>query len=123
MKHKLLQNITDYRNWAWNYYVENWNHNLKVAQVLGLNPVFECWDSVPNENGELVDIDEDGNVIPEDTSETVALEEWISEVQFPAVAVYWFESGYSRNVRGKDEVYICDFVPLSEFSQENKINA
>lgn len=123
MNHKLLLNITEYRNWAWNYYVENWNHNLHVARVLGLNPVFECWDSVPDENGELVDIDEDGNVIPEDTAEIVSLQEWMSEVQFPVVAVYWFEKVYTRNVRGDDETYICDFVSLGEFSQENQIDA
>jgi hypothetical protein len=117
MKHKFLHNITEYRNWAWNYYQQNWNHNNNVAEVLGMSPIFECWDSILNENGEWIDIDEDGNVIPEDSAETIALQEWMSEVDFPVVAVYHFEKVYNRNVRGDDETYICDFVSLSEFSQ------
>jgi hypothetical protein len=117
MAHKLLQDITEYRNWAWNYYEQNWKDNLHVAEELGMSLVYECWDSVLNENGELVDIDEDGNVIPEDTAETFALQEWMSEVKFPAVAIYFFQKEYHRNVRGDDEIYICDFVSLSEFSQ------
>jgi hypothetical protein len=41
----------------------------------------------------------------------------MSEVEFPAVAIYFFQKEYHRNVRGDDEIYICDFVSLSEFSQ------
>lgn len=119
LKHKLLQNLTEYRKWAWNYYVENWTHNLNAANALGLLPTFECWDTIRDENGELVDIDEEGNVIPEDTAETVALQDWMNEVQFPAVAVYFFAKEYHRNVNGDDEIYVCDFVSLSEFSKAN----
>ena len=122
MAHKLLQTETEYRNWAWGIYQHWLNHkngdfvssSLDVARELGLSPVFECWDTIRDENGELVDVDENGNVIPDDTAETVALQDWMSEVSFPAVAVYQFEK--FRDRLGLFEGYFCDFVSLNEFT-------
>ena len=122
MEKKLLRNETEYREWAWSIYSHLLNHINQfyassaddVAHVLGLCPVYECWDSIQNENGEWVDVDEDGNVIPEDTAETVALAEWMSDVEYPAIAVYQFEKNYDS--LGVFEGYICDFVSLNEFN-------
>ena len=122
MKHKLLQNITEYRNWAWYVYQYWYNHKntfyatsaLDVGRAIGLNPIFECWDSIQNQNGEWIDVDEDGNVIPEDTAEIVALQEWMSDVEFPAVVVYALEKDSDR--LGEFGNLLCDFVSLNEFS-------
>lgn len=85
-----------------------------VAKAIGLNPVTECWDSIQNENGEWVDVDEDGNVIPEDTAENIPLQEWMNDVEFPAVVVYELERDFDR--LGEVTTLLCDFVSLSEFS-------
>lgn len=127
MKKKLLHNETEYREWAWSIYSHLQNHINQfyassaddVAHALGLRLVYECWDSIQNENGEWVDVDEDGNVIPEDTAETVALAEWMSDVEYPAIAVYQFEKNYDR--LGVFEGYICDFVSLNEFNTMEEI--
>lgn len=122
MKHQLLRNLTEYRNWAWYVYQYWYNHKntfyassaLEVGRVIGLNPIFECWNSIQNENGEWIDVDEDGNVIPEDTAETVALQEWMNDIEFPAVIVYSLDKGCDR--LGEFGNFLCDFVSLNEFS-------
>jgi hypothetical protein len=122
MEKKLLRNETEYREWAWSIYSHWKNHKMDfygssahhIAHVLGLCPVYECWDSIQNENGEWVDVDEDGNVIPEDTAEIVALAEWMSDVEYPTIAVYHLEKDSDR--LGVFEGYICDFVSLNEFN-------
>ena len=115
---KLLNNLTEYRQWAWSLYEEDENENENIAEAVGICPVNECWDSVLNEYGEYVDIDEDGSVIPKDTSETVALQDWVQELTFPVVAVYWLQ--YDDHMGFEDEngrsLCVCGFVSLSEFT-------
>lgn len=122
MEHKLLQNLTEYRTWAWETYQSWVNHTNdfysssadQLAPVIGLCPVLECWDSVFDENGIWqYDIDEDGNQIPEDTVDTIKLADWIQDIDFPAVVIYSFAKDWDRI--GVNEIYICDFVSLSEF--------
>lgn len=122
MEKKLLRNETEYREWAWRIY-SRWKNHINqfyassahhVAHVLGLCPAYECWDSIQNENGEWVDVDEDGNVIPEDTAEIVALADWMGDVDFPTIAVYQLEKDSDR--LGVFEGYICDFVSMNEFN-------
>ena len=128
MKHQLLRNLTEYRNWAWYVYQYWYNHKntfyassaLEVGRVIGLNPIFECWDSIKNENGEWIDVDEDGNVIPEDTVETVALQDWMSDIEFPAVVVYALEK--DRDRLGEFGNFLCDFVSLNEFSPSGTLD-
>jgi len=110
MTKKLIQNLSEYRQWAWNTLTEL-DDNKVVAKELGLLPVYECWDV--NEKGE--EIDEDGNVIPEDTAETVKIEDWVSELQFPVVAVYWLEKEYDRH--GDVTIVAVEFVSLNEFQK------
>lgn len=116
MDKKLINNITEYREWAWKTYHE-WDQNDQIERAFGICPLHECWDSVYDENGEwLHDIDEDGNIIPEDTAQTVQLEDWVSEVEFPAIFVYTFEKTWDRI--GDQEIYILDYVSLSEFGEK-----
>jgi hypothetical protein len=50
MKHKLLQNITEYRNWAWYVYQYWYNHKntfyatsaLDVGRAIGLNLILNA---------------------------------------------------------------------------------
>lgn len=110
MAKKFLQNISEYRQWAWNVLEEN-DGNQNVADQLGLQPVYDCWDV--NENGE--EVDENGNVIPEDTAENVKLADFINELVFPVIAVYWIEKDHDRF--GKVEIIAVDFVELKEFKK------
>lgn len=113
MDKKLINNITEYREWAWETYHE-WEQNPHVEAAFGICPQHECWDSVYDENDEwLYDIDEDGNIIPEDTAQTVLLHDWVDEVEFPAIFVHTFEQGWDRV--GNYETYILDWVSLNEF--------
>ena len=108
MTKKFIKNLSDYRQWAWNTLMANDNTQI-VAKQLGLLPVYECWDV--NEKGE--EIDEDGNVIQKDTAETVKIEDWVNELQFPVIAVYWIEKEYDRH--GDVCIVAVDFVALNEF--------
>jgi hypothetical protein len=112
MQKKLIQNIQEYRQWAWEIIEEM--DNQHVDKALGLLPIRECWDV--NENGD--EVDEEGNIIPDDTAETVQIEDWVKELEFPLVAVYCFEKTFDRT--GSVEIACAEFVSLKEFtSYEN----
>jgi hypothetical protein len=113
MDKKLINNLSEYREWAWQTY-QDWEQNENIEKAFGLIPQHECWDSVYDENGEwLHDVDEYGNIIPEDTAQTVQLDDWVNEVKFPAIFVHTFEQGWDRI--GDYEYYVMDYVSLSEF--------
>ena len=121
MDKQLLHNQTEYREWAWGVYQKTltdpfYGTSYHVADAVGLKPITECWDSILNDNGEYVDVDEEGNVIPEDTAETVALQDWAQEMSFPAIAFYWFQKDDFRGC--PDEICVCEFVSLNEFKNE-----
>jgi hypothetical protein len=113
MDKKLIQNIDEYRQWAWELYT-NSSENQNVEQCLGLEPIHDCWDSIENEDGSFTDIDEDGNPIPEDTAETVKLTDWVNEIQFPCVFIYFFEDSWDR--LGSIKTYILDYVSIEDFT-------
>jgi hypothetical protein len=77
--------------------------------------VYDCYDSIEDENGNWVDIDEDGNVIPEDTAETIKLDDWVYGLEFPVVTIYWFEQDDWRGC--SHEICACDFVSINEFKE------
>ena len=106
MKKKLLKNISEYRKWAFKQ-SENGNHYIDRA--LGLSRIYDCWDY--NEARE--EIDEKGNVIPEDTAENVELEDWVEELKFPIIAVYTFDKEWDR--QGNFEIVVAEFVSISDF--------
>lgn len=112
MDKQLLRNLTEYREWAWKIHEDKDKEHIDEA--LGLCPIYDCFDSILNENGEWIDVDEDGNVIPEDTAETVKLEDWVYGLEFPVIAVYWFQKDDWRGC--SHEIAALDFVSLNEFS-------
>jgi hypothetical protein len=118
MDKKLINNLTEYREWAWETYQES-GQNGYIERAFGILPISECWDNVFDENGEwLHDIDEDGNILPEETAQTVKIEEWVTEIEFPAIFVYTFEKTWDRI--GDQEIYMLDYVSLSEFGEVMK---
>jgi len=68
-------------------------------------PATECYDT--DENGN--DLDEYGNIIPEESRETLMIDKR-KGITFPMVFVGWFDSGFSR--AGEESVMFSDFVNL-----------
>ena len=110
MTKKLLKNIQEYRQWA--YDISILHEHYKVDDALGLNINYDCWDT--NDNGE--DINEDGSVIPKLTPENMKLENWINDLIFPVIAVYWIEESDDR-LGGRIAIAV-DFVSIDEFKYE-----
>lgn len=107
MTKKLLKNIQEYRQWAFN--ISTLFEHYKVDNALGLNINYDCWDT--NDNGE--DINEDGSVVPKLTPENMQLENWINELVFPVIAVYWIENTGDR--LGEGIAIAADFVSIEDF--------
>ena len=107
MTKKLLKNIQEYRQWAFN--ISILHEHYEVDDALGLDINYDCWDT--NDNGE--DINEDGSVIPKLTPENMQLENWINELVFPVVAVYWIEKFDDR--LGGVNITAVEFVSIDEF--------
>ena len=107
---KLIKSISEYRQWAWDTWGKN-ESNQRVAQNLGLIPIYDCWDT--NENGE--DINEDGSIIPKDTAENVKVDEWVNKLSFPLIVIYWIEKDWDRS--GDIQIISINFVELREFNE------
>ena len=107
MTKKLLKNIQEYRQWAFN--ISILHEHYEVDDALGLDINYDCWDT--NDNGE--NINEDGSVIPKLTPENMQLENWINELVFPVVAVYWIEKFDDR--LGGVNITAVEFVSIDEF--------
>jgi hypothetical protein len=113
MDKKLVQNIDEYRQWAWELYTNSGEQDT-IERALGLEPIHDCWDSIENEDGSFTDINEDGSVIPKDTAETVKLNDWVDEIKFPCVFVYAFEKSWDR--LSDYEISILDYVSIEDFT-------
>ena len=107
MTKKLLKNIQEYRQWA--YDISTLHEHYKVDDALGLDINYDCWDT--NDNGE--NINEDGSVIPKLTPENMQLENWINELVFPVIVVYWIEKFDDR--LGGLNITAVEFVSIDEF--------
>jgi hypothetical protein len=107
MTKKLLKNIQEYRQWA--YDISILHEHYKVDDALGVDISYDCWDT--NDNGE--NINEDGSVIPKTTPENMKLENWINDLIFPVVAVYWIEPADERV--GGVNIAIVEYVSIGEF--------
>ena len=107
MTKKLLKDIQEYRQWA--YDISILHEHYQVDDALGLDISYDCWDT--NDNGE--DINEDGSVIPKLTPENMQLENWINELVFPVVAVYWIEK--FDDILGEVNITAVKFVSIDEF--------
>ena len=110
MNKTLIKNIQEYRRWAWNV-LEEQGDSQTAEEALGLIIGHDCWDY----NDKNEPIDEQGNVIPEDTVDTVKLENWVNTLDFPLIAVHFFEKGSDR--AGGYEIVMLEFVALSEFAE------
>lgn len=108
MDKKLIKNLAEYRAWAFEMHEKHETHH--VDQALGLNIDYDCWDY----NDKNEPIDEQGNVIPDVTAETVKLEKWVEELVFPVVVVYWIEKDHDRH--GDVQIIALETVSLSEFN-------
>lgn len=115
MTKKLLNNISEYRQWAWSILLENDNDRV-VSKSLGLRPAYDCFDY--NDNDEP--IDENGNVLPEDTAETIHIEDFIAKLIFPVIAVYWIANEWDRG--GDVKIVAVEFVELREFGIDSTSN-
>ena len=114
MTKKLLKNIQEYRQWAWQI-VNEFDGKSAIEQAVGMNLIHDCYDY----NDKNEPIDENGNVIPDDTAETAQLDDWVNELVFPVVAVYWIEREFDRV--GEVMIIAAEFVSLSDFSEEIKV--
>ncbi len=78
-----------------------------------LEPIeMNCYDY--DEDGN--DIDEDGNIIPPLSRETIKIaEDWKEEMTFPLYFVGWIDSGFDR--LGSVRMSFSDFVSLKEFEK------
>ena len=88
-------------------YIDTYN----LEQCFGVVVKHDCWDT--DEDGN--DVDEDGNIIPDDSStpESLVFEDWVGELTYPFLIVYWFASGFDR--LGKNSICVLDFVELKDF--------
>lgn len=111
MNKKLINNLDEYRKWAFG--ISASSSSCHLDDSLGLNISYDCWDY--NDKGE--EIDEDGNVVPDTTAENVKLEKWVEELEFPVVAVYVFEKSFDRT--GDLEIVLCEFVSIKDFQINN----
>lgn len=107
MTRQFLRNIEEYRKWAFD--ISAIHDKTEVDRALGLIIDYSCWDV--NEKGE--EINEDGSVIPELTPENVELADWVNDLVFPVVAVYWIENMDDRV--GEAMVIAADFVSMQDF--------
>ena len=110
MTKKLIRNLADYRQWAWQI-VNEFDGKSAVEQAVGMKLIHDCYDY----NDKDEPIDENNNVIPDDTAETAQLYDWVNELVFPVVAVYWIEREFDRV--GDVFIVAAEFVSLSEFSE------
>jgi hypothetical protein len=85
----------------------------QLAEFFLLEPIeMNCYDY--DEDGN--DIDEDGNIIPPLSRETIKIaEDWKEEMTFPLYFVGWIDSGFDR--LGSVRMSFSDFVSLKEFEK------
>ena len=85
----------------------------QLAEFFLLEPIaMDCYDY--DEDGN--EIDEDGNIMPPLSRETIKIaEDWKEEMTFPLIFVGWIDSGFDRfgNVR----MSFSEFVSLGEFEK------
>lgn len=64
----------------------------KLDSLFGLNLIRECWDTDNDGNN----LDEQGNIIPDDSPENVKVQQWVKDLKYPIIVCYWIESGFDR---------------------------
>lgn len=85
----------------------------ELAEFFLLEPIeMECYDY--DEDGN--EIDEDGNIMPPTSRETIKIaEDWKESMTFPLIFVGWIDSGFDRF--GSVRMSFSEFVSLKEFDK------
>ena len=107
IEHKLIRTEKEYREFAFPL-TEEFDDGC-TDMPLGIDRIRDCWDSDDDGNA----LDKEGNIIPEDTAENVELRDFITELTYPFIVVYYFDQAFGRF--GEETNIIVDFVELHEF--------
>jgi hypothetical protein len=85
----------------------------EIAEYFGLTPLeMSCYDT--DENGN--DIDEDGNIMPPVSRETITIsEEFLEEYNYPLIMVGAIDSGWDRC--GDFKMAYLDCVSIDDFKE------
>lgn len=111
MNKTLIKSEKEYRKFAFDILEKsNASH---IQEALGVVLDTDCWDY--NEKDEP--IDENGNVIPDETPDSLILSEEIKSLNYPIIVVHCFEKEWDRT--GDLEICVAEFVSLSDFGLTN----
>lgn len=107
MNKTLIKSEQQYRKFAFKI-LEN-NDGSHVQEALGVELDTDCYDY--NEKGEP--IDEKGNVIPDETPDSLILSDEIKNLEYPVIAIHSFGKDFDR--LGDVEYCLLEFVSLKDF--------
>ncbi len=107
MNKTLIKSEKEYRKFAFDILKNSDSHH--VQEALGVRLDTNCYDY--NKNGEP--IDEKENVIPDETPDSLFLEDEIKSLEYPIIAVHSFSKDWDRF--GGFEVCILEFVEMKDF--------
>lgn len=103
MRKTLIKSEKEYREFAFPICQQ---YNGIVQDYFGLVLTWECYDTDSNGN----DLDEDGNIIPDDTPDTVEVKGWVKELRYPLYVLDWIEiDSFGSGVIAVEFVSIHDF--------------
>lgn len=107
MNKTLIKSEQAYRKFA--FKILDTNNASHVQEALGVQLDTDCYDY--NENDEP--IDENGNVIPDETPDSLVLSDEIKNLNYPVIAVHCFDKDFDR--LGDVEYCLLEFVSLKDF--------
>lgn len=107
MNKKLLKSEKEYREWAFSILSER--QTSHISNAIGARIEDDCWGF----NDKNQPIDEDGNVIPDETPESLELADWVKEINYPIVMIHCFEKSWDRI--GDLEICFAEYVSLADF--------
>ena len=111
MTKTLIKNEKAYRKFA--FKILQKYEGSHIEEALGVHLNQDCWDY----NDKDEPIDENGNVIPDETPETLELTDEIKNFKYPVLVLSVFDKDWDRG--GDFEVCLVEFVFLSDFGKNN----
>jgi hypothetical protein len=115
MQKTLITNESEYRQFVFQILEDNIiGDEGALEDIFGVIKIHECWDT--DENGN--EIDEDGNILPDDSSspEKLVFQDWVKNISFPFVIVSWIDVDYGRGK--KNSILAVEFVELKDFEND-----
>jgi len=102
------------------FYLKNSTDGINesyLEEAFGVIRQHDCYDT--DENGK--DIDENGNVYPDDFSspDKLVFEDWVNELTFPLILVYWIESSFDRI--GDCSVCSVEFIEEKDWPKNSEL--